>query len=64
MTDNNAPGPPPSSWDRARAAHWHGSSPSAETSARDIKAQADKAQADKTKAGSEVEDADGVVINE
>lgn len=59
MTDNNAPASPPSKWDRARAAHWHGSPPSAETSARDFKTQTDEANA-----GSEAEDADGVVIDE
>ena len=59
MTDNYVPASPPSKWDRARAAHWHGSPPSAETSARDFKTQTDKANA-----GSEPEDADGVVIDE
>ncbi|MEV7631073.1 hypothetical protein AB0N64_01560 [Microbacterium sp. NPDC089318] len=34
----------PSDWDRARAEHWHGGAPTAETAARDEKSRAEKAK--------------------
>lgn len=50
MTENNEPDGP-SDWDRARAAHWHGSAPTEETAIRDRRVHDEKSQV-----GSEVEE--------